>query len=215
MSPETPRTRVGSGLFGETTLSVGDSFSVFQGILMTLLGFLVLFMILGMIPPFNSDGQLGLLLVLTSLQMLALGQVLGSQVTRSWLLVAVGIVFAGLGIFSCIVPGVLTSVIQPLLGIQNLITGVMILATQIIAPTLYGIRNPPAEPVALPPLLKRLLLILTITGIMVILFGVNMLAPVLLPGLMGSIVYAFFLPVLIIIMGLLTLTTVYITRKLQ
>ena len=207
-------TERGTGLFGEAALSVGDSFSVFQGVLMLLLGGLVLLMTLGMIPVFNADGQLGLLLVLTSLQMLALGQLVGSTVTRSWLLVAAGLAFAGMGIVSCVVPGVLSSVIPPLLGVQNILTGVVVLATQVIGPTLYGIRNPPAEPVVLPPLLRRLFLILTVTGVVAILFGLNMLAPLLLPGLLGVVGFALFLPVLIVVMGLLTLGTVSITRKL-
>ncbi len=211
MTLENPR----AGLLGEASLSVGDSFSVFQGILMLLLGGLIMLMILGIIPAFNPDGQLGLLLVLTSLQMLALGQVVGSQVTRSWYLVALGLLFAAIGIVSCVVPGVLTGVIQPLLGVQNLITGVLLLATQVIAPTLYGIRHPPAEPVALPPIVRRLLLVLTITGIVVILFGINMLAPLFLPGILGAVVSALFVPVLVIVMGSLTLGTVYITRRLQ
>jgi hypothetical protein len=211
MTLENPRT----GLFGEASLSVGDSFSVFQGILMLLLGGLIMLMILGIIPAFNPDGQLGLLLVLTSLQMLALGQVVGSQVTRSWYLVALGLLFAAMGIVSCVAPGVLTGVIQPLLGVQNLITGALLLATQVIAPTLYGIRHPPAEPVALPPIVRRLFLVLTITGIVVILFGINMLAPLFLPGILGAVVSALFVPVLVIVMGSLTLGTVYITRRLQ
>ena len=208
------RTARGAGLFGEAALSVGDSFSLFQGVLMLLLGGLVLLMTLGMVPVFNSDGQLGLLLVLTSLQMLAFGQIVGSTVTRSWLLVVAGLVFAGMGIVSCVVPGVLTPVIPPLLGAQNILTGVVLLATQVIGPTLYGIRHPPAEPVVLPPLVRRLLLVLTVTGIVAFLFGLNMLAPLLLPGLLGVVAFALFLPVLIIVMGLLTLGTVSITRKL-
>lgn len=204
----------GAGLFGEAALSVGDSFSLFQGVLMLLLGGLVLLMTLGLVPVFNADGQLGLLLVLTSLQMLALGQVVGSTVARSWLLVAAGLAFAGMGIVSCVVPGVLTSVLPPLLGAQNILTGVVLLATQVVGPTLYGIRHPPAEPAVLPPLVRRLRLALTVTGIVAFLFGLNMLAPLLLPGLLGAVVFALFLPVLIIVMGLLTLGTVSITRKL-
>ena len=215
MVPPPPRSEGGFCLFREASLTVGNTFNTYQGFLMILLGFLVLFMILGIFPSYNSDGQLGLLLVLTSLQLLALGQFVGSQVTRSWLVIALGILFTGAGIFSCIVPGILTGVIQPLLGLQNIITGVLLLATQIIAPTLYGIRHPPAEPVTLPPIIKKLFVVLTITGIVTILFGINTLAPVLLPGLLGMVMYAILLPLLVIIMGLLTLIMVSITQKLQ
>jgi hypothetical protein len=211
--PSTPKS--GFCLLEETSLTVENTFNTYQGFLMILLGILVLLMILGIFPSFNSDGQLGLLLVLTSLQLLALGQFVGSQVTRSWLVIAFGILCAAAGIYSCIVPGILTGVIQPLLGIQNIITGVLLLATKIIAPTVYGIRHPTAEPVTLPPIIKRLFLVLTVTGIVAILFGINMLAPILLPSLLGMVVYAMLLPLLIIIMGFMSLITVVITQKLQ
>ena len=152
---------------------------------------------------------------LTSLQLLALGQFVGSQVTRSWLVLAFGLFCAGAGIFSCIVPGILTGIILPLLGLQNIITGVLLLGTQVVAPTLYGIRHPPAEPVPLPPIIKRLFLVLMVTGIVTIVFGINTIAPVVLPNLFGMVVYAILLPLLVIIMGLLSLMTVSITQKLQ
>jgi hypothetical protein len=202
-------------LLEEAALTVDNTFNIYQGFLLILLGILVLFMILGILPSFNSDGQLGLLLVLTSLQLLALGQFVGSQVTRSWLVIAFGILCAAAGSFSCIVPGILSGVIQPLLGIQNIITGVLLLATKIIAPTLYGIRSPSEEPVTLPPIVKRLFRVLTATGIVTILFGINMLAPLLLPGLLGIVVYAILIPLLVIIMGFLSLIMVSITQKLQ
>jgi hypothetical protein len=214
-APSTPPSKSGFCLLQEASLTVGNTFNTYQGCLMILLGFLVLFNILGIFPSFNSDGQIGLLLVLTSLQLLALGQFVGSQVTRSWLVLAVGILCAAAGIFSCIVPGILTGIILPILGLQNITTGVVLLGTQIVAPTLYGIRHRPAEPVMLPQIIRRLFLVLMLTGIMTIVFGINMIAPVFLPNLLGMVVYAILLPLLIIIMGLLSLILVSITRKLQ
>lgn len=209
-----PSAKTGFSLFREASLTVGNTVNVYQGILMILLGFLILFNILGIFPSFNSDGQLGLLIVLTSLQLLALGQFVGSQVSRSWVVIVFGILCAGAGIFSCIVPGILSPVIPPLLGLQNILTGILLLATQIIAPTVYGIRNPPAEPVSLPPIIRRLFFVLTITGVATIVFGINMLAPLLLPGMLGMVVYAILLPLLVVFMGVLTLYTVSITQKL-
>jgi uncharacterized membrane protein HdeD (DUF308 family) len=202
-------------LLEESSLTVENAFNTYQGSLMILLGVLVLFMILGIFPSFNSDGQLGLLLVLTSLQLLALGQLAGSQVTRSWAVIVFGILCAASGFYSCIVPGILTAVIPPLIGLQNIVTGVLLLATKIVAPTVYGIRNPPAESVTLPPIIKRLLIVVTAIGIATILFGINMLAPLLFPSMLGTVVYAILLPFLIIIMGFLSLIMVSITQRLQ
>ena len=215
MVPDPSKPEGGFILLRETSLTVGDTFNIYQGFLLIILGILVLFMILGIFPSFNSDGQLGLLLVLTSLQLLALGQFIGSDFSRSWSMIAIAILCAGAGIFSCIVPGVLTGVIQPIIGIQNIVTGGLLLATKIIGPTVYGIRHPPAKPALIPPIVKRLYLALTITGIVAILFGINMLAPLLLPGLLGVVAFAMLLPLLIIIMGSMSLITVAITQKLQ
>jgi hypothetical protein len=214
MTSENPHSKDGSILFREASLSVASAFSLFQGILLILLGFLVYGVEFGVFP-LNSSGQLGLLLVFTSLQVLALGQLLGGQYRRSWWLMAIGIVFAGTGIVSCIVPGILTDVIRILLGLQNIITGVLFLALQLVVPTVRGMKSPPAEPVTLPPLVKRLGLVVTVLMIVSIVFGLNMLIPVLLPSLIGLVPFVVLFPVLVIILGLLTLYIVYITQKLQ
>jgi len=214
MTSENPHSKDGSILFREASLSVASAFSLFQGILLILLGFLVYGVEFGVFP-LNSSGQLGLLLVFTSFQVLALGQLLGGQYRRSWWLMAIGIVFAGTGIVSCIVPGILTDVIRILLGLQNIITGVLFLALQLVVPTVRGMKSPPAEPVTLPPLVKRLGLVVTVLMIVSIVFGLNMLIPVLLPSLIGLVPFVVLFPVLVIILGLLTLYIVYITQKLQ
>ena len=67
MVPDQSKPKGGFILLRETSLTVGDTFNIYQGFLLVILGILVLFMILGIFPSFNSDGQLGLLLVLTSL----------------------------------------------------------------------------------------------------------------------------------------------------
>src|SRR5665647_92716 len=214
MTSENPHSKDGSILFREASLSVASAFSLFQGILLILLGFLVYGVEVGVFP-LNSSGQLGLLLVFTSLEVLALGQLLGGQYRRSWWLMAIGSVFAGTGIVSCIVPGILTDVIRILLGLQNIITGVLFLALQLVVPTVRGMKSPPAEPVTLPPLVKRLGLVVTVLMIVSIVFGLNMLIPVLLPSLIGLVPFVVLFPVLVIILGLLTLYIVYITQKLQ
>lgn len=214
MTSENPHSKDGFILFREASLSVSSAFSIFQGVLLILLGFLVYGVEFGVFP-LNSSGQLGLLLVFTSLQMLALGQLLGGQYRRSWWLMGIGIVFAGMGIVSCIIPGILTDVIRILLGLQNIITGVLFLALQLVVPTVRGMKSPPAEPVTLPPLIKRLSLVVTVLMIVSIVFGLNMLVPVLLPSLIGLVPFVLLFPVLVIILGILTLYIVYISQKLQ
>jgi hypothetical protein len=192
MVPESGRSKSSMNLFREASLPLGSALSVPNGIIITLIGIIVLLGILGLVPlTFNSSGQLGLLLVLTSLQMLALGQLI-VPLTRSWLLIAIGIVFAGMGIISCIVPGVLVAWITILLGVQNLISGGVVLASQ----------------------LKGLSVATLVLGIAIVLFGVNTLSPVLLPSLFG-VVWFLILPVLLLFMGLSSLYSTYISTKPQ
>ena len=192
MVPESGRSKSSMNLFREASLPLGSALSVPNGIIITLIGIIVLLGILGLVPlTFNSSGQLGLLLVLTSLQMLALGQLI-VPLTRSWLLIAIGIVFAGMGIISCIVPGVLVAWITILLGVQNLISGGVVLASQ----------------------LKGLSVATLVLGIAIVLFGVNTLSPVLLPSLFG-VVWFLILPVLLLFMGLSSLYSTYLSTKPQ
>jgi hypothetical protein len=214
MTPENFHSRDGFGLFREASLPLASAFSIFQGSLLVLLGILVYGVEFCRIP-LNESGQLGLLLVFTSLQVLALGQLLGGQYRRSWWLMTVGLLFAGMGIISCIVPGILTDVIRILLGLQNIVTGSLFLALQLVVPTMQGTTSPPSEPVTLPPLVKRLGLVVTVLMIVSVVFGLNMLAPVLLPSLIGLVPFVLLFPMLVVILGLLTLYTVYLNQKLQ
>ena len=72
-----------------------------------------------------------------------------------------------------------------------------------------------AEPFAVHPLVKRLALILPVVMIVTIVFGLSMLAPTLLPSLLGLVGYALLFPLILIIMGLLVLYMAYIGLKLQ
>jgi len=205
MTSESPHSKDGFSLFREASLPLADAFSLFQGVIITLVGILLYGVGFGILT-FNRGGQFGLLLVLTSLEALALGKILGGRYRRTWVVMTIGIVFAGMGI-SCIVVGVLTDVIRTLLGLQNIITGVLFFA--------LGIISPPAEPVTLPPLMKRFDLTATVVMIMSIVFGINMLVPLLFPSLIGFVGYNLLFPLLLIIKGPLTLYVTYLDQKLQ
>jgi hypothetical protein len=206
MTSDAPCSKDGFSLFREASLPFSNAILIVVGVLIALLGFLLFPVSLGILP-FSRDGQLGLLLVITSIQMMALGQTAIGQYTRSWSLIVIGIVFAGMGSISCIVPGILTDVIRMLLGLQNTFAGAIFLITQRLLPMLHNIRNPPAEPVTVPPIFRRLSIILTVSNIVTIAFGISALAPGLIPLLI--------LPAILIVNGLLILVAAYILQKLQ
>jgi hypothetical protein len=173
-----PRTTTGTGLFREASLPLPVAIVIPVGALLILLGLLLVPVNLGLIP-FSPDGQLGLLLVIMAIQMLALGETPMGQYKRSWLLITIGIAFAAMGIFSCIVPGILTDVIRQLLAILNIAGGVILLAKRFL-PMLQGAGEPAAP---LPPILKRLLVTLTVLNVVAVAFGTSMLLPGLVPGM--------------------------------
>ncbi len=202
-SSDSPATG-GTGLFGEAALPLSVALVIPVGALLILLGLLLFPVNLGMIP-FSPDGQLGLLLVIMAIQMLALGETPIGQYRRSRLLIVIGIAFAALGIFSCIVPGILTGVIQLLLAILNIAGGAILLAKRFL-PMLHGAGSPAPEPAALPPILKRLLATLTVLNVVAIAFGISML----LPGIVPAMVIAG----IVVINGLLLFVLVSILLKI-
>jgi len=171
----------GTGLFREASLPLSIALLIPVGALLVILGLLLFPVNLGLIP-FSPDGQLGLLLVIMAIQMLALGETPMGQYRRSHLLIVVGIVFAALGIFSCIVPGILTDVIRLLLALLN-IAGGAILLTKRFLPMLQGAGTPVADLASFPPIYKRLLGILTVLNVVSIAFGISMLLPGFVPGM--------------------------------
>lgn len=196
--------KAGPGLFGETSIPLSIAIVIPVGVLLVLLGLLLFPVNTGAIP-FSPDGQLGLLLVIMAIQMLALGETPMGQYRRSWLLIVIGIAFAAMGIFSCIVPGILTGVIQLLLALLNISGGVILLGKRFL-PMLHGAGDPAAEPAALPPILKRLLVTQTVLNVVAIAFGISMLLPGLVPGTV--------IAGIVVINGLLLFVLVSILLKL-
>ncbi|MFZ2446674.1 MAG: hypothetical protein WAW37_09975 [Syntrophobacteraceae bacterium] len=167
-------------LFRDANLPLTNSILILLGILLTLLGALLFPVNLGMLP-FSPDGQLGVLLTVMAIQVMALGDTPLGQYKRSLVMIITGLVFAALGIVSCIVPGLLTGIIQILLGLLNIVGGAALLIKRFL-PILHEIRTPPAAPVSVPPILKELMVTQTLLNFVAIAFGISMLAPGLFSG---------------------------------
>ena len=136
-----------------------------------------------------------------AVQMLTTGYTPVGEYKRSWLLMAVGFVFASMGIVSCIVPGLLTGLIFILLGLLNITGGAIPLIKRFI-PMLQAIRHPPGEPVIVTPVKKKLLITLTAFYIVTLIFGIT----VFIPGLLAGLALAGFL----VIYGLLLFALAYL-----
>jgi hypothetical protein len=177
MTPDGPQG--GWRIFRDASVSLPVAVVLVVATLLVLLGLLLFPVNLGAIP-FSPDGQLGLLMVIMAIQMMALGETPVGQYTRSWLMVLIGAVFAALGVVACIVPGVLTDLLRVLLGLLNIAGGGVLLAGRFL-PLLRGGGDPTAGP--LPPALKKLLVTQTVLNLVAIAFGVTMLVPGLVSGM--------------------------------
>jgi len=188
----------------EASIPLSLAVLIMVGVLITILGFLLFPVNMGVLP-FSPDGQLGLLLVIMAIQMMTLGETPMGQYKRSWLMITLGIVFASIGIFSCTVPGILTGVVQILLGVLNILGGGILLLKRFI-PIIQGLKDPPAEPVPVPPIVKKLMITQTVLNVVSIAFGLSMLTPGLIPAMI--------VPVILIINGLLLFVLGYILQEI-
>lgn len=105
-------------------------------------------------------------------------------------LVAIGLLFVAMGVYSCIVPGILTDLLRVLLGLLNLI-GSLVLLTSRIVPMVMAMREEHPQPVVLPAPVRNLLVTQTALNIIGILFGTSMLFPGLIPGMLTAVVLFF------------------------
>lgn len=190
-------------LFRQASLPLSLAVLVIVGFLLLFLGILLFPVNLGLIP-FSPDGQIGLLLVITAIQMMALGETPLGQFRRSWLLVIIGLVFTSMGIVSCTVPGVLTTIIRTLLGVLN-ITGGVLLLVKMYRPVRGEPVNQPDIPQAMIPLLTKMKQTQTLLYAISIAFGTSMLMPGLVSG--------FIIAAILIINGLLLFKLGFILRS--
>lgn len=193
------------GFFPEVSLALGPALILLMGVLQILLGLLLTPINQGSIP-FSPDGQLGLLLVITALMMMAIGDTPVGIYKRSWILIFIGLVFIATGIFSCIVPGILTDKVRLFLGVLNIMSGVVLLARRFL-PKLHEIRNPQIIPFFDPPIITRMKNIQTLINIVTIIFGITMIKQDLISGSLNADI--------IVIMGLLLFVLAYIFQKVD
>jgi hypothetical protein len=152
---------------------------------MLILGTLLVPVSLGLIP-FSGSAQLGLLVVIQAIQMLASGSTPIGPFRRSWLMIALGFPFAALGVVSCIVPGVLVPVLTLLIAVLNVAGGLLGLK-RTLAPMLER-KEGPGGPV--PPVLVRLNLVQVAMNLVSVMFGASMLIANLIPGRIIGVILA-------------------------
>jgi uncharacterized membrane protein HdeD (DUF308 family) len=167
----------GFGILGEAALPLSVALLLLLGVLLTLLGLLLFPVNLGLIA-FSPDGQLGLLLTVMAIQIISLGDTPLGKFRRSPSITLVGLAFAALGIVSSIVPGLLTRALTVLLGVLN-VAGAGVFFFKRYFPGLYGSHG--ATRVAAPANIEKTQ---TMLNWVALAFGISMLVPQLIPGLL-------------------------------
>ena len=157
---------------------------LFTGAFMVLLGLLLVPVSLGLLP-FAANAQLGLLMTIFALQMLAAGNTpIGPFPRRSWFMVCLGLLFALPGIVSCVIPCLLVAPLTFFVGALNLLGGLLPLGLGLLRPAA------PTSGNAVHPLLKKLSRTQLLLNLLSILFGASMLVPGIIPGLVTGVVLA-------------------------
>jgi hypothetical protein len=208
-SPERLDSKRRLRLFQEASLPLPPAVLILLGVLFTFLGLLLFPVILGLLP-FSPDGQLGLLLTITAIQVMALGDTPLGHYTRSWFMIIVGLVFAALGVVSCIVPGLLTGMIRILLGFLNIMGGAAFFIKRFlpILPKPLGTSTRPEAPKVMLPVFRKLAGTQMVLNSVVIAFGLTMLLPGMLSGLAGLAV-----PALLVMNGLILFRLASLMQK--
>lgn len=168
---------------GTVELSTDKMLLLITGVFMLLLGILLIPVNLGQLP-FSGSAQLGLLMVIFSIQMLASGSTPIGPFPRSWLMIIFGLLFAALGIISSIIPGILVKPLTILIGVLNILGGCITLVKTLLP----RLKKPRKSDGQVTPILQKLFVTQFIMGFLSILFGSSMLVSHLLPGLVVGVV---------------------------
>ena len=193
---------------GTVELSTDKMMLLITGVFMLLLGILLIPVNLSQLP-FSGNAQLGLLMVIFAIQMLASGSTPIGPFPRSWLMIIFGLLFAALGIISSIIPGILVKPLTILIGLLNIIGGCITLVKTLLP----RLKKPPKSGGQVPPILHKLFATQLIMGFLSILFGSSMLVSHLLPGLIVGVVLFANGCVLIYLMSILLTLDKMISQK--
>ena len=155
------------------------------GIFMVVLGLLLIPVTFGLLP-FSGSAQLGLLVVIMSIQMIAFGNTPLRSFTRSWPLVFLGLAFASMGIVSCIVPGIMLPVLTLIIALLNIGGGSVPLVQTLI--TLFG--SIKKKKMHVPSVITKLLITQAALSVLSVIFGTSMLIKNLIPGPVIGVVLA-------------------------
>jgi hypothetical protein len=125
-------------------------------------------------------------MVIFAVQMLASGSTPIGAFRRSRLMIVLGLVFAALGIVSCLIPGILVPALTLLVGALNILGGL----SGLVKTGLPLLKKPAGPGGQTPPILAKLFTVQVILNLLAIAFGTSMLVPNLVPGMLIGLILA-------------------------
>ncbi len=166
-------------------LSTEQALLLLMGMFMLLLGVLLVPVSLGRLA-FSGSAQLGLLLVLFAVQMLASGSTPIGAFRRSWPIIAAGLLCAAAGVVSCLIPNLLVPALTALVGVLNILGG----SSTLVKTCLPLVRPSGAARGRAAGVLAKLFAAQVLMSLLTIVFGVAMLVPGLIHGVVIGVVLA-------------------------
>ena len=170
---------------GDVELSTDQAMLMLMGIFLLILGVLLVPVNLGLLP-FSGSAQLGLLMVIFAVQMLASGSTPIGPFPRTWLMIGFGLLFVVLGVVSCIIPEILVPPLTVLVGVLNILGGIIALVKMWTRRS----RQPAELRKPIPPVLAKLFTAQLTMNLLQIMFGTSMLIPGLVHGLVIGVILA-------------------------
>ena len=166
-------------------LSFDHSMLLLTSVFMILLGTLLIPVNLGLLS-FAENAQLGLLMIIFAIQMLASGNTpIGPFPHRSLFMVGCGVLFAAVGIVSCVIPSVLVAPLTLLVGVLNILGGLIPIGKRLLQLAQQTNES------LVHPLLQNLSRTQLTMNLLSIMFGTSMFVPGIVPGLViGAILAA-------------------------
>jgi len=170
---------------GEVELPIDRAMILFTSVFMIILGVLLIPVNLGLLP-FSGSAQLGLLMMIFAIQMIASGSTPIGVFPRSLPVILIGFVFAALGTVSCIIPEVLVYPLTVLVGVLNILGGAISIGKFLGR----RVSSTDQQKGKIPKILVKLNVSQLILNVLAIAFGLSMLISHLLPGLVIGVVLA-------------------------
>lgn len=167
----------------ERGLSMDKASMLLVGVFVASLGVVMLPVNLQLLP-FSGSAQLGLLMVIFAVKILATGSTPLGAFRRTWLMILLGVLVVIPGVVSCIIPEILVFELTLLIGVLNVLEGIITLVKTLAT----VLKQPSFDLKTTPAIFIKLFVTQMALGVLAVLFGSSMLIAHLIPGLLVGLI---------------------------